>query len=103
MLGWRFEAFGPRYYRITAGDADEPGIDGGVGATADVPFADEQPLTVVTVQVDDLDAHLRRVQANGGTVVEPKRAIPTVGWYATCAGPDGLLFGILQPDQTAVG
>ncbi|MBI5636484.1 MAG: VOC family protein [Nitrospinae bacterium] len=66
VLGWRFEKFPMpyEYYRITAGNSDEPGID-------------------------------------GGSVVEQKMVIPGIGWYATCAEPGGLKFGLLQVDQNA--
>jgi hypothetical protein len=30
--------------------------------------------------------------------VEPKMPIPGIGWYATCAEPGGLLFGLIQAD-----
>ncbi len=28
-------------------------------------------------------------------------AIPTIGWYVTCAEPGGLMFGIIQVDSNA--
>ena len=38
---------------------------------------------------------------SGGRVVEAKRVIPGIGWFATCADPGGVLFGVLQPDPSA--
>lgn len=102
-LGWQFERF-PfpyEYYRITAGPAGEPGIDGGIAAVADAPLAGGQPMTQVTVEVADLDAVIGRVTAAGGRVVEPRAPIPGVGWYATCAEPGGLVFGLIQGDPAA--
>lgn len=102
-LGWRFEPFGPipGYYRIQAGDADEPGIDGGIGAAPDSPVAEGRPLTLMTIPVADVDEVIRRVEQNAGRIVEAKHAIPGVGWFCTCAEPGGLLFGVLQPDLRA--
>ena len=31
------------------------------------------------------------------TTIEPKMPIPGIGWYATCAEPGGLVFGLIQP------
>lgn len=42
VLGWRFEKFAMpyEYYRIQAGPADEPGIDGGMGGVKDAPLSE---------------------------------------------------------------
>ena len=102
-LGWQFEPFGPipGYYRIKAGRPDEPGIDGGIGAGGDFPQAGGRPLTLMTIPVADIDEVIRKVEQNGGRIVEAKRAIPGIGWFSTCAEPGGLLFGVLQPDPGA--
>ena len=98
LFGWRFEEFPMpyKYYRIQAGAPDEPGIDGGIGAVADTEVSDGRPLTQVTIPVPDLDAFLARVRQSGGTIVEDKMPIPGIGWYATCAEPGGLKFGMIQ-------
>lgn len=103
VLGWRFDRFAMpyEYYRITAGAGDEPGIDGGIGAVADAPISGGRPLTQLTVAVPDLDAALARVENAGGSIVEPRMPIPTIGWYATCAEPGGLRFGLMEADPSA--
>lgn len=100
-LGWRFEKFPMpyEYYRIQAGPQGEPGIDGGIGCVKDAPLSGGNPMTVVTVPVPNLDDVLALVIAAGGRIVEPKLPIPGVGWYATCAEPGGLLFGLIQADE----
>jgi predicted enzyme related to lactoylglutathione lyase len=98
VLDWRFVRFPMpyEYYRIEAGPASEPGIDGGIGAVEDAPVAGSAPATHITVEVEDLRATLAKVTANGGSVIEPEMPIPGVGWYATCAEPGGLRFGVMQ-------
>jgi uncharacterized protein len=102
-LGWHFERFAMpfEYWRIQAGPAEEPGIDGGIGALADVSVGAGTPGTTLTVPVPDLDAALARVAQAGGRIVEPRMPIPGVGWYATCAEPGGLMFGLIQADAAA--
>lgn len=100
VLGWRFEKFDMpyEYYRIHAGPEGEFGIDGGIGSTRDAPLSGGRAMTQVTVPVADLAEVLTRVVGNGGSVVEPRTPIPGVGWYATCAEPGGLRFGLIEAD-----
>lgn len=70
------------YYRIQAGPESEAGIDGGIGGVKDTPIAGGQPTTQVTIPVANLDEFIAKVLASGGCVVEPKMAIPGLGWYA---------------------
>ena len=103
VFDWRFERFPMpyEYYRIEAGSVEEPGIDGGIGAIADTPTSGGKPLTQVTIPVQDLDRCIALIEQNGGSVVEPKMPIPGIGWFAACAEPGGLLFGIMQVDTKA--
>ena len=103
VLSWRFEKFPMPYdyYRIHAGAAGESGIDGGIGAIADTPTAEGRPLTQVTVPVPSIDDCIAKVEEAGGSVIEPKMAIPGIGWFAACAEPGGLLFGVMEADPEA--
>lgn len=103
ILGWRFEKFDMPYehYRIQAGPEGEPGIDGGIGGVADAPLSGGRPMTLITMPVANLDEVLARVVANGGSVVEPRTPFPGIGWYATCAEPGGLKFGLIEADAAA--
>jgi predicted enzyme related to lactoylglutathione lyase len=103
VLGWRFERFPMpyEYYRIRAGEAEEVGIDGGIGAIEDAPLSGGKPLTQLTIPVPDLDEFVAKVRDAGGQIVEPKLPIPGIGWYATCAEPGGLKFGMIQADPRA--
>jgi len=103
VFGWKFERFpmSYEYYRIQAGDPGEPGIDGGIGAIKDTQIAGGKPLTQVTIPVADLDQFISKVHDSGGKIIEAKMAIPGIGWYATCAEPGGLKFGMIEADPAA--
>ncbi len=103
VFNWQFEKFPMPYdyYRIKAGPEDEPGIDGGIGAIAETPTAKGMPLTQVTIPVQSVDDCIARVEDAGGKVIEPRTAIPGVGWFAACAEPGGLLFGVIEADSGA--
>ena len=104
VFDWRFENFSGMpydYYRIQAGAEDEPGIDGGIGRITDTPTAAGKPLTQVTIPVPSVDDYIIRIEEAGGKVIEPKIPIPGIGWFAACAEPGGLLFGIMEADPEA--
>jgi predicted enzyme related to lactoylglutathione lyase len=103
VLNWRFEKFPMPYdyYRIQAGTEGESGIGGGIGAIADTPTAEGRPLTQVTIPVPSVDDCIAKVVDAGGRVIEPKMAIPGIGWFAACAEPGGLLFGVMEADPEA--
>ncbi len=103
VFGWRFEKLpsSDEYYRIEAGAPGEPGIDGGIGMVKQAPISEGRPLTQVSIRVPDLEAFIAKVKEGGGYVLETKLPVPGVGWYATCAEPGGLVFGLFQADPTA--
>lgn len=86
------------YRMIRTGPAEEPGIDGGL-LRWNEPEWGEQPhgwAYVCTVSVDDIDAALEAIVANGGTIdVEPME-IPGVGTHAYCTDPAGNYFGVME-------
>ena len=93
VLGWSFYRWeGPmEYWLVTTGEKDKPGIDGALGGAAD-----EFGATVNTAEVDDLDAALELVLANGGQIIMPKDEIPGVGWIAYVREPGGAVLGLIQ-------
>lgn len=103
VFGWQFERFPMpyEYYRIQAGPQGEPGIDGGIGALKDAPIAGGSPATLLTVAVANLDETIALIEASGGRVIEARMPIPGIGWYATCAEPGGLRFGVMEADAAA--
>ena len=85
------------YLRLEARPPDELGIDGGIGTSG----PDDVSMVALTMEVSDIDAMAEKVVANGGRLVGEKLAIPGIGWHLSFAEPGGLVFGLLQPDETA--
>lgn len=95
VFGWKIEKWeGPTdYWLITTGE-DEPGINGGLGKRSDPDHVPE-----FTMDVDDLDAFIEKVEAGGGKLLREKYRIPGVGWFAYCLDSEGNRFGMMQSDQ----
>jgi uncharacterized protein len=98
VLGWKFQKWegSEDYWLVTTGENGTPGIDGAI-------YRPEGPLqgTINSVYVENLDASLVRVRANGGDVVKPKMPVPGVGWLAYVKDPGGTIVGMMQKDPCA--
>jgi uncharacterized protein len=99
VFGWKFDKWpgGVDYWTITTGKDGEPGINGGMS----LRMPGQGGVVANSIEVPDVDEYSRKVQGAGGKIVNPKMAIPGVGWFATCADSEGNLFGIFQGDPAA--
>ena len=98
IFGWKFEKWdGPiEYWLIMTGDENEPGIDGGLG------FEEEGfPKVINTIDVDDIDDTIKKIESNDGEIVRPKHAVSGVGWLAYFKDSEGVMSGIMQNDPNA--
>ena len=54
-----------------------------------------------TIDVSSVDIDVKKVQENGGEIVQPKTAVPGVGYVAYFKDTEGNLFGIMEIDESA--
>ena len=70
----------------------EPGfINGGM-----FQRTDSVNVPVITIDVEDVDAALETVEANGGKTVEPKLTVGDMGFAAYFSDTEGNLIGLWQ-------
>lgn len=97
VLGWKFQKWeGPMEYWLVQTGSEGPGIDGGMMKRQ---HPGQGPVN--TVGVASVDDAVRSITANGGAIAVPKMAIPGVGWLAYATDPEGNMFGVMQPDESA--
>jgi predicted enzyme related to lactoylglutathione lyase len=99
VLGWKITEWATTpgmYWTVDTGAADQPGINGGI-----LPRHHPQQPCVNTIDVKSLEETVAAVEKNGGTVVVPKMAIPTLGWLLYCRDTEGNIFGLMQADPSA--
>jgi uncharacterized protein len=92
-----------RYWLVTTGPDNEPGINGGLLFRRG-PAPDEgQPVNafVCTIGVTDLDKSVSTAVRSGGIVAFPKMAVKGIGWLAYCKDTEGNIFGMMQEDPGA--
>jgi uncharacterized protein len=100
IFGWKFQKFegGPvKYWLITTGPDNEPGINGGIT----LPREGQSPGTLNTIAVASLDQTIKKIEKRGGKICVPRMAIPKVGWLAYAEDPAGNVFGLIEPDTNA--
>ena len=97
VFGWKTVKWeGPvEYWLITTGE-EQPGIDGGLSRRTE-----DEPNTVNTIEVANIDEYIMKVVDNGGAITSPKHPIPGVGWMAYFKDPEGNIFGMMELDESA--
>ena len=73
----------------------EPGaINGGVTTKGA-----ETPAPVVTIQVDSIDDTLKKIEAEGGSVVTPRTPIQDMGAFAYFKDSEGNTMGLFEANR----
>ena len=98
VFGWKIQKWdGPfDYWQVITGDESTPGSNGGLMQAGGIFNG-----TINTIEVDDLDACIARVKANGGVIVREKRTIPGIGYQAYFKDSSGIVVGLHQTDPKA--
>ena len=90
IFGWKIDANNPMNYgMVNNGGA---GIDGGVGQG-------DGPSLTFYVEVADLAATLKSVEAAGGKTISPPMDVPGGPAIAKFADPEGNVVGIMKSAQ----
>ena len=102
IFGWELQTVpmdGGEYTSVKTTAVDEqtqmptdPGaINGGM-------FHRDERLTspVITIDVDGIDDALKKIEAEGGSTVTPRTAIPGMGAFAYFKDPEGNVLGLWE-------
>ena len=102
VFGWELQTMPMNegeYTSVKTTDVDEqtqlptePGaINGGM-------FVRDERVTspVITIDVDGIDDSLKQIEAEGGSTVTPRTAIPGMGAFAYFKDPEGNVMGLWE-------
>lgn len=90
VFGWGFQRTpmpgmpGGEYILVQTTEQGKPGINGGLYKRMG---PDDKPRSYIGVA--SIARTLNKVTARGGKVVQPKMAIPDIGWFAFIVDPEG--------------
>jgi predicted enzyme related to lactoylglutathione lyase len=98
VFGWQIQKWdGPiDYWLVSTGDANTPGIDGGL-----MESSPGFTGTINTLEVEDIDACIAKILEHGGEIAMEKSVIPGVGYQAYFKDSTGILVGLHQADPNA--
>ena len=93
-MGYTLVSTGPT---LEQGPPSEPGfINGGMLERSDLFLG-----PVLTVDVEDIDAALAKVEELGGKTVQPRQEVAQMGFSAYFTDPEGNLMGLWQNVPTS--
>ncbi|MBT2514493.1 VOC family protein [Arthrobacter sp. ISL-30] len=99
-LGWRIDPIPEMNYSsvITTPRDETTGLPTEPGAINGGMMARDGELTtpVITVDVDDIDSTLGKIEELGGSVLQPKDSIPGMGFYAYFKDTEGNIMGLWE-------
>lgn len=98
VFAWEFQKWdGPmEYWQLKTGNQSEPGIDGGL-AKRDKPSDSLTPF----INVDSIGKYSELIEQNGGKILQPKTAIPGVGYMTVFKDTENNILGLMEEDPTA--
>lgn len=102
LLPWQIEVepSGASDYRMITAPAGNVG--GVLTLTEEMTAGGARPCWVTYVHVDDVDASVAEVAAQGGQVLMPAHDMPGVGRFAMVADCNGAPFYVMRPLPTTV-
>jgi predicted enzyme related to lactoylglutathione lyase len=97
VFAWKFDRYpgAPDYYGMATTGESNPGINGALFQRT------EGSGTTLTMSVDSIEDAEAKITAAGGTVVQSKAPIPSMGWFATYKDTEGNTFGLFTQDENA--
>jgi predicted enzyme related to lactoylglutathione lyase len=103
VFGWRFEPWGPPdFYLIRTGDERAPGVGGLLQERRELVKGARMIGYECTIGVDDIEATIRAIGANSGSIAMPKFHIPTVGTGVYFNDPEGNVAGAVKYERGAM-
>ena len=103
VFGWEFNKWnGPQdYWHVKTGEDSQPGINGGLTPKMNQQSGGTSGRVTNTIDVPSIDDFSKKISTEGGKVLQPKMAIPGIGYLAICEDTEGNSFGIIQYDRNA--
>jgi predicted enzyme related to lactoylglutathione lyase len=90
LFGWKLDYVKEMQY-VMVNTPEPPG--GGINIVKKI----EPSGTLLYVQVEDIEATLKKAEKLGGRTISPKSPIPEIGFYGVLTDPEGNKLGLFTP------
>jgi len=102
VFDWGFASHGPSdFLQIRADNTEDGELIGALQSRKYSPLDKKIIGLECTISVEDIDDIIQKVEKNGGEILMPKTAIPSVGWITKFLDTEGNLICAKQSDPTA--
>ncbi len=98
-FGWRMQSMpGMGYTLVSTTPTDDTGRPTEVGGINGGMLARQDPITapIITIEVDDIDAALNRIEQLGGKTALGRQAVGDMGFSGYFTDPEGNVVGLWQ-------
>lgn len=104
VFGWQTQQLGPEmgdFVLVTTSESEEnvPKTPGAINGGFYQKMGDVSQTTTVTIQVDDIKEHMKKIEAAGGKLSGEPMEIPDTGWFASFFDTEGNRVNLLQPHR----
>jgi predicted enzyme related to lactoylglutathione lyase len=98
VFGWQINKWdGPKeYWEIKTGESNEPGIDGGLSKREKIG-----EWTTPFINIPSIDQYIGKIESNGGKIIEPKTAIPSIGYTLLFKDTESNTIGLFEENKEA--
>jgi predicted enzyme related to lactoylglutathione lyase len=102
VFGWSYEPYGPPgFFMVSFPKPDPAPMLGSIQGRRELVKGVRMTGFECTITVSDVEDTVRRIEANGGTIVMAKTTLPGVGHLIFFQDPEGNLAGAMQYDTEA--
>lgn len=98
IFGWQINKWGgpTEYWEIKTGEPNELGIDGGLSKRDRIG----QWITPF-INVTSTDQYTSKIEAGGGRIIQPKTAIPGIGYTLLFKDTESNTIGLFEENKNA--
>ena len=98
IFGWQINNWdGPmEYWEIKTGEPNELGIDGGLSKRERIG-----QWTTPFINVSSVDQYIAKIEADGGRIIQPKAAIPGIGYTLLFKDTESNTIGLFEENKNA--
>jgi len=98
VFGWQINKWdGPKeYWEIKTGESNEPGINGGLSKRERIG-----EWTTPYINIPSIDQYINKIESNGGKIIQPKTAIPSIGYTLIFKDTESNTIGLFEENKQA--
>jgi len=96
VFDWQMHDFDPNNIMVSTVKTGEDGMPQGIGINGGIYKPDSPKTPTIVIDVPDIDAHIEKLTAHGGTLIDEVATIGDMGKYCRFKDTEGNLIALWQ-------